>query len=154
MVSKHIVPLRVAAKPRCWPGAGFRWTIPAMTSAPPTSYVHGASDTPLLGETIGANLRRTVERLGTHPALVVRSQGYRATYRELWDATTAAARGLLALGVKKGDRVGIWSPNRFEWVSCSTRPPAIHRSTPRSVSRTPWKRRLTARRARPRNNGR
>ena len=44
------------------------------------------------------------------------SQGYRATYRQLWEQTTAVARGLLARGVQQGDRVGIWSPNRFEWV--------------------------------------
>ena len=80
------------------------------------SYASGPSTTPLLGETIGQNLRRTVERFGDHEALVVRSQGYRATYRELFDATTAVARGLLAMNVAVGDRVGIWAPNRFEWV--------------------------------------
>jgi fatty-acyl-CoA synthase len=80
------------------------------------SYVHGASEVPLLGETIGENLRRIVERVGDSEALVVRQQGYRATYRELWEQTGQAARGLLARGVRKGDRVGIWSPNRFEWV--------------------------------------
>ncbi len=80
------------------------------------SYLHGPSLTPLLGETIGANLRRTVERFGDREALVVRSQGYRATYRELWDQTTTLARALLASGVQPRDRVGIWSPNRFEWV--------------------------------------
>ena len=83
---------------------------------PALSYAHGTSATPLLGETIGENLRRTVERFGDREALVVRSQDYRATYRQLWDATTQVARGLLALGVEKGDRVGIWAPNRFEWV--------------------------------------
>ncbi len=83
-------------------------------SAP--SYVHGASSVPLLGETIGENLCRTVERHGDREALVVRQQGYRATYRELWDQTGLAARGLMARGVRKGDRVGIWSPNRSEWV--------------------------------------
>src|SRR5262245_48558360 len=83
-------------------------------SAP--SYAHGPSLTPLLGETIGENLRRTTERMPEREALIVRSQGYRATYRELWDMITEAALGLLALGVQKGDRVGIWSPNRFEWV--------------------------------------
>jgi fatty-acyl-CoA synthase len=83
---------------------------------PAQSYVHGASAVPLLGETIGDNLRHTVERFGSSEALVVRHQGYRATYGELWEQTAQAARGLLAHGVKKGDRVGIWSPNRFEWV--------------------------------------
>ena len=85
-----------------------------MHAAP--SYAHGTSTTPLLGETIGENLRRTVLAHGDREALVVHSQGYRATYRELWDSTTAVARGLLAFGVQKGDRVGLWSPNRFEWV--------------------------------------
>src|SRR3954447_925964 len=80
------------------------------------SYAHGASAVPLLGETIGENLRRIVERFGDRDALVVRSQGYRATYRQLWDQTSQAARGLLARGVQKGDRVGIWAPNRSEWV--------------------------------------
>ncbi|MBK7398586.1 MAG: AMP-binding protein [Myxococcales bacterium] len=80
------------------------------------SYSHGTSTTPLLGETLGENLRGTVERFGDREALVVRSQGFRATYGELWQRVTATARGLLALGVKKGDRVGIWSPNRWEWV--------------------------------------
>jgi fatty-acyl-CoA synthase len=80
------------------------------------AYLHGPSATPLLGETIGDNLRRTVERFGDRDALVVRSQNYRATYRQLWDSTTALARALLASGVRQGERVGIWSPNRFEWV--------------------------------------
>src|SRR5947208_2462105 len=80
------------------------------------SYLHGPSLTPLIGETIGENLRRTVERFGDREALVVRWQGYRATYRQLWDETTTLARALIASGVQKGDRVGIWAPNRFEWV--------------------------------------
>ena len=80
------------------------------------SYLHGPSLIPLLGETIGENLRRTVERFGERDALVVRHQDYRATYRQLWDATSLLARALIASGVQTGDRVGIWSPNRFEWV--------------------------------------
>ena len=80
------------------------------------SYVHGASDVPLLGEPIFQNLRRTAGRVGDHEALVVASQDYRATYRELVDQCEHVARGLMARGVRKGDRVGIWAPNRYEWV--------------------------------------
>jgi fatty-acyl-CoA synthase len=80
------------------------------------SYVHGTSELPLLGETIGENLRRTVARFPDRDALVVRASGYRVTYAELWEATGEVARGLMALGLKPGDRVGIWSPNRHEWV--------------------------------------
>jgi fatty-acyl-CoA synthase len=83
---------------------------------PAASYVHGASAVPLLGETIGENLRRTTERVPDSEALVVRHQDYRATYAQLWQQTSQAARGLLARGVNRGDRVGIWSPNRAEWV--------------------------------------
>ncbi len=80
------------------------------------SYAHGTSHTPLLGQTIGDNLRQTVARFGDKEALVVRSQNYRATYRQLWDTIADAARGLLALGVAAGDRVGIWAANCHEWV--------------------------------------
>ena len=80
------------------------------------SYSHGIGNVPLLGETIGANLRRTVEKFGDREALVVRSQDYRITYNQLWEAVTRAARALIAIGLQKGDRVGIWAPNRFEWV--------------------------------------
>ncbi len=66
--------------------------------------------------TIGESLRVTAARFPDRDALVVRSQGFRATYRQLWDQTTAIARGLLAHGVAVGDRVAIWAPNRFEWV--------------------------------------
>ncbi|HEX7103644.1 MAG TPA: AMP-binding protein [Nitrolancea sp.] len=80
------------------------------------SYAHGVSDVPLLGETIGENLRRTVERAGDSEALIARHQHYRATYREFWEQTGLAARGLMARGIQPGDRVGIWAPNRYEWV--------------------------------------
>jgi fatty-acyl-CoA synthase len=83
---------------------------------PPPSYAHGTSTVPLLGQTIGDNLRDTVDRHGDREALVVCSQRVRLSYRELFDATTVAARGLLALGVAPGDRVGVWAGNRFEWV--------------------------------------
>jgi fatty-acyl-CoA synthase len=82
----------------------------------PPSYAHGITSVPLLGDTIGDNLRRTVERFGDREALVARYQNYRATYKQMWDEIGLVARGLMARGVKKGDRVGLWSPNRFEWI--------------------------------------
>jgi len=80
------------------------------------SYTHGASPVPLLGETIGANLQRTVARHPDNEALVVVHQGYRASYQDFWKQVSGCARGLMARGVEKGDRVGIWAPNRYEWV--------------------------------------
>jgi fatty-acyl-CoA synthase len=80
------------------------------------SYAFGTSEATLLGETIGDNLLRAVQRFAQREALVVRHQNIRLTYQELWDLTTRCARGLLAHGVQKGDRVGIWAPNRYEWV--------------------------------------
>jgi fatty-acyl-CoA synthase len=80
------------------------------------SYAHGTTTVPLLGETIGDNLRRTVELGRDSEALVAPFQGFRATYGEFWSLVERAARGLLARGIGKGDRVGLWSPNRYEWV--------------------------------------
>jgi fatty-acyl-CoA synthase len=80
------------------------------------SYASGISSLPLHGETIGENLRRTVDDHGDAEALVVPHQGYRATYQQLWEQVSLVARGLIARGVARGDRVGIWAPNRYEWV--------------------------------------
>ncbi len=85
-----------------------------MTQA--LSYADGASAVPLLGETIGGNFGRTVERWGDRPGLIVRQQGVRWTYRELGEKVDAFAAGLLALGLKPAERIGIWSPNNAEWV--------------------------------------
>ncbi len=83
---------------------------------PALSYVHGASNVALIGETIGRNFDRTVARWGDRPALVVRQQGIRWSYRELGEKVDAFAAGLIALGLQPGERVGIWSPNNAEWV--------------------------------------
>ncbi len=80
------------------------------------SYAHGTSTTPLLGETIGANLERTAQRFGDREALVSRHQGLRYTYAEFDAEVDRVARGLLALGLEKGERLGIWAPNCAEWV--------------------------------------
>jgi fatty-acyl-CoA synthase len=80
------------------------------------SYSHGASTVPLIGETIGENLERTVARFPDAEALVVPLQGVRLTYREFAAQVDEVARALLALGVATGERVGIWSPNNAEWV--------------------------------------
>lgn len=80
------------------------------------SYVHGDSSIPLLGETIGENLKKTVERFPKNDALICSHQNYRATYEEFYEQTSQVAKAILHLGAKPGDRVGIWSPNRYEWV--------------------------------------
>ncbi|HVV19812.1 MAG TPA: AMP-binding protein [Pseudonocardiaceae bacterium] len=86
-----------------------------MTTALP-SYASGTSQVPLLGDTIGTNFDRTVARFGDREALVDCAVGRRWTYHELSDDVTAVALGLAELGVRKGDRVGIWSPNCAEWT--------------------------------------
>jgi len=80
------------------------------------SYSSGTSDAPLLGDTIGANLARTVALFGNHEALVDLPSGRRWTYRSFDDDVNALARGLLGHGVAAGERVGIWAPNCPEWT--------------------------------------
>jgi fatty-acyl-CoA synthase len=80
------------------------------------AYAHGPSDVPLRGETIGRMWEDVVAAQGTRPALVARHQGIRWTYAELDGQVDRCARALVAAGVAKGDRVGIWSPNNAEWV--------------------------------------
>jgi fatty-acyl-CoA synthase len=80
------------------------------------SYGSGISESPLLGDTIGDNLTRTVLRVPDADALVDVPSGRRWTYGELDADVTALALGLLAGGIQAGDRVGIWSPNCPEWT--------------------------------------
>ncbi|MBJ9624206.1 AMP-binding protein [Burkholderia multivorans] len=80
------------------------------------SYVRGATDVPLSEATIGRFLRETAERFPERPAVVFREQQVRWTWREFAAEIDVLAAGLAALGIGKGDRVGIWSPNRSEWL--------------------------------------
>jgi len=79
------------------------------------SYTSGTSDTPWLGLTIGDLFDQTVEKYPDHPALISRHQHIRLTYRALQAQANLCAKGLMALGLQKGQRIGIWSPNRAEW---------------------------------------
>jgi fatty-acyl-CoA synthase len=82
------------------------------------SYVSGISDKPLIGSTIGDKFDETAERFPDNEALVVRDQGIRFTYRQLQEKVNQLAKGLMHLGFRKGQRIGIWSPNNYEW--CAT----------------------------------
>jgi fatty-acyl-CoA synthase len=80
------------------------------------SYVHGPGSVSLLGETIGASLHRAAARFGDRDALISCHQNLRYRYGDLLREVNRAARALLALGVERGDRVGIWSANTAEWL--------------------------------------
>jgi fatty-acyl-CoA synthase len=87
-----------------------------MSSSSTLSYSHGVSAIPLLGETIGANLRRIAAAHPDAEALVDAPTGQRWTYAEFDADTDVLARGLIEAGLLAGDRVGIWAPNCAEWV--------------------------------------
>ena len=80
------------------------------------AYTHGASSVALLGETIDENLKKTVAKYADQEALISSHQNYRATYKEFYDQVVEVAKGLIALGVKRGERVGVWSPNCYQWT--------------------------------------
>ena len=90
----------------------FGLTAPAGGVA----YVRGATDVPLSESTIGELLSATAQRFPDRQAVVFREQGVRWTWKEFDERVDRLAAGLLSLGIAKGDRVGIWSPNRFEWL--------------------------------------
>ena len=80
------------------------------------SYVHGSARAPLLGQTIGESLNRAAARFAERAALISCHQNIRLTYGALLHQVNRAARALLRLGIERGDRVGIWSPNTAQWL--------------------------------------
>jgi len=80
------------------------------------SYTSGTSTIPLLGTTIGDKFDETVRKFPNNDALIVHHQNIRWTYKELKEHVDSCAKALIASGLNKGDRVGIWSPNRCEWT--------------------------------------
>ena len=80
------------------------------------SYSSGTSDIPLLGMTIGDLFDQTAENYPDHLALISRQQQIRLTYRQLQEQVNLCAKGLMQLGLQKGQRIGIWAPNRAEWT--------------------------------------
>jgi fatty-acyl-CoA synthase len=80
------------------------------------SYASGTSDKPLLGMTIGEAFDQTVALHGDREAIISIHQNMRLTYSELSEQVNMAAKALMALGLQKGDRIGIWSPNNLQWL--------------------------------------
>jgi fatty-acyl-CoA synthase len=80
------------------------------------SYVHGNSNVRLIGDTLGAYFDKVVARSGEREALVVRHQNVRWTYRELQQLVNKLSASLIRLGLKSGDRIGLWSQNNSEWL--------------------------------------
>jgi fatty-acyl-CoA synthase len=89
---------------------------PSLAPIDGLSHVSGDRSTPLLEDTIPQALARVVARFPDRPAAVFPAQGVRVNWTEFADAVDDLASGLLALGLEKGDRIGIWSPNRWEWL--------------------------------------
>jgi fatty-acyl-CoA synthase len=80
------------------------------------SYASGVSELPLLGDTIGDRFDQICSQFPENEAVVSIHENKRLTYAQLHEETVLAARGLMTLGVEKGDRVGIWATNRSEWT--------------------------------------
>jgi len=83
---------------------------------PANSYEHGVSEIPLMGLTVGNLLKRMAAAFPHNEALIVPYQNVRWSYRELDAETDRLAAGLATLGLKQGERIGVWAPNMAEWV--------------------------------------
>jgi fatty-acyl-CoA synthase len=94
----------------------FRMNALQLNPVAQTSYVHGLSNVPLIGDTIGRYFDRIVERFPDREALIVRHQNIRWTWRELQTRVNTLAVALMRLGLQPGERIGIWSQNNAEWT--------------------------------------
>nr|XP_033500238.1 medium-chain acyl-CoA ligase ACSF2, mitochondrial-like isoform X1 [Epinephelus lanceolatus] len=100
----------------------LQWCRSLHVDTPPnkpsltTSYVHGTSTIPLLPLTVGQSLDSTVQRWPDREAVVFLQDGIRKTFAQFQQDVDKAAAGLLALGLKRGDRLGVWGPNTYEWI--------------------------------------
>ncbi|EFO14809.1 hypothetical protein LOAG_13706, partial [Loa loa] len=90
----------------------------AAAQAVRKSYVHGVSNVPLLFDTIGDRLRMAVDQVPDREFVIFKRDGIRKTYQQLLHDCEKLATGLLHLGLNRGDRVGIWGPNLYEWIVC------------------------------------
>ncbi|XP_066836358.1 medium-chain acyl-CoA ligase ACSF2, mitochondrial isoform X2 [Anser cygnoides] len=111
---------RLAALPRrallLLSGRALHTRRPAASQRATNSYVQGTVDIPLLNKTVGQCLDETAERFPDREAFVFVRDGVRKTFAQFKEEVDQAAAGLLALGLKKGDRLGMWGPNKYEWV--------------------------------------
>uniref|UniRef100_A0A1I7SL82 Medium-chain acyl-CoA ligase ACSF2, mitochondrial n=1 Tax=Bursaphelenchus xylophilus TaxID=6326 RepID=A0A1I7SL82_BURXY len=80
------------------------------------SYVHQTSDIPLMHKTIGQQVREFTEKHPDKELFVFKEQNISKTYQEVYNDARKLALGLIHLGIKRGDRVGIWGPNYYEWT--------------------------------------
>nr|XP_033501386.1 medium-chain acyl-CoA ligase ACSF2, mitochondrial-like [Epinephelus lanceolatus] len=100
----------------------LQWCRSLHVDTPPnkpsltTSYVHGTSTIPLLPLTVGQCLDSTVQRWPDREAVVFLQDGIQKTFAQFQQDVDKAAAGLLALGLKRGDRLGVWGPNTYEWI--------------------------------------
>ncbi|XP_073684362.1 medium-chain acyl-CoA ligase ACSF2, mitochondrial [Garra rufa] len=102
----------ISSQQRCAVHVDTPPNIPTLT----TSYAHGISTKSLLSSTVDECLLHTVERYPDREALVFMQDGTRMTFAQFYQDVEQAAAGLLAIGLKRGDRLGMWGPNIYEWV--------------------------------------
>jgi fatty-acyl-CoA synthase len=104
-----------ARRSPCWITAANLATSPLFPD-PGLSHVVGPRDPPLVHDTLASSLRRTVERSPSATAVISAAQGITLSYEQFLEQVEATACSLMALGVRRGDRVAIWSPNCVEWA--------------------------------------